>query len=282
MRVLSFGEILWDVFGDEKTIGGAPFNFAAHLSRLGAESYMVSCVGKDDDGASALEECKRLGIKTDYISVDRRYKTGRCEVTLNGNMPSYDLVRDTAYDHIPNTIPSGKFDALYMGTLALRSPDSRRAFNTLLKYADKTEVFFDVNFRGDFYTRELVSSLLRETTILKLSSEEISFFGKRDALGTCLDLASFYPKLKLICVTLGKDGALVYDTKKKTAYCSEKPSSKAVSTVGAGDSFAAAFLRFYLAGEPINDCLDKAVKLSDFVVTKLGAIPDYDPEELFK
>ena len=37
MKIIAFGEILWDVFGDEKTIGGAPFNFAAHIARLGAE-----------------------------------------------------------------------------------------------------------------------------------------------------------------------------------------------------------------------------------------------------
>ena len=50
MRILSFGEILWDVFPTEKKIGGAPFNFAAHAARLGAESYMVSAVGSDENG----------------------------------------------------------------------------------------------------------------------------------------------------------------------------------------------------------------------------------------
>ncbi len=34
MKILSFGEIIWDVYEDKKCIGGAPFNFAAHCARL--------------------------------------------------------------------------------------------------------------------------------------------------------------------------------------------------------------------------------------------------------
>ena len=282
MRILSFGEILWDIFPDEKKIGGAPFNFAAHAARLGAESFMVSAVGNDENGTDALNEVDRLGIKRDYIHIDRKYKTGYCAVTLTDGKPSYDLVRDVAYDHIPDVCPRGRFDALYMGTLALRSPDSRRAFEKLLKYTDAKEIFFDVNFRGNFYTRELVSALLKETTILKISDEEIGFFGKRDHINVLLDLSKTYPKLKYICLTLGKDGALVYDCRNKAILYSDKPKGKVVSTVGAGDSFAACFLVSILSGKTVNDSLDRAVTLSDFVVTQLGAVPDYDPKILFK
>ena len=34
MKILSFGEIIWDIYSDKKCIGGAPFNFAAHCARL--------------------------------------------------------------------------------------------------------------------------------------------------------------------------------------------------------------------------------------------------------
>ena len=281
MKILSFGEILWDIFPEEKKIGGAPFNFAAHCARLGAESYMMSCLGLDENGKEALAEAERLGIKTDYIATDRAYKTGYCAVTLTDGKPEYDLVRDVAYDHIPFVSPKGKFDALYMGTLAMRSADSRRSFEKLLSHISTKEVFFDVNFRGNFYTRELVNTLLRETTILKISDEEIGFFGKRDHVNVCLDLSKKYPKLKFICLTMGGDGAMVYDCRNKTVLYSEKPKVDVVSTVGAGDSFAACFLVSYLSGLSVEKCLDRAVRLSSFVVTQLGAIPDYDPKTLF-
>ncbi len=281
MKILSFGEILWDVFPDDKKIGGAPFNFAAHCAKLGAESYLVSAVGMDENGQEALNEAKRLGIKCDYIATERKYKTGICEVSLNNGKPTYDIVRDVAYDHISEILPSGHFDALYFGTLALRSPDSRRCFEKILKYTKRNEVFFDVNFRGDFYTRELVNTLMRETTILKINDEEIGFFGKKGEVNTCLELSKNYPKLKYICLTLGSEGAMIYDCRARTILYSDKPKGDVVSTVGAGDSFAACFLVNLLNKQPVSVCLDRAIALSDYVVTQLGAVPDYDPNDLF-
>lgn len=281
MKILSFGEIIWDIFEDKKEIGGAPYNFAAHCSKLGAESFLVSAVGDDENGKEAIIKAKNAGIKCDYISVDRKRKTGVCNVVLEDGKPKYTLESNTAYDNIPDSVIYGSFDAIYMGTLALRSPQSRRSFEKILKYTDKKEVFFDVNFRSNFYTKELVERLMRETTILKVSDEEIGFFGRRDPLHTVLDISAKYPKLKYICLTLGSEGAFVYDCRKREMLCSEKPKGEVVSTVGAGDSFSACFLVNLLSGEPLGVCLDRAVILSDFVVQNLGAVPDYDVKKLF-
>ena len=107
------------------------------------------------------------------------------------------------------------------------------------------------------------------------------FFGKRDHINVLLDISKNHPKLKYICLTLGKDGALVYDCRNKTVLYSDKPKGKVVSTVGAGDSFAACFLVNILSGKSASVALDRAVTLSDYVVTQLGAVPDYDPKSLF-
>ena len=45
MKLLSFGEILFDVFTDNSHIGGAPLNFAAHAAKQGADAWIVSAVG---------------------------------------------------------------------------------------------------------------------------------------------------------------------------------------------------------------------------------------------
>ena len=239
MRIISFGEILWDVFGDEKKIGGAPFNFAAHCARLGAETHMISAVGNDGSGREALDIARSLGIRTENVYVDRAHGTGVCSVTLQNGLPRYELVADVAYDHIPARLPAGRFDALYTGTLALRGTESRRSFESALKYIPHGELFFDLNLRGRFYTRELVFSILRETTVLKVSDEELSFFGSRPMVEVLLDLAAKHKRLKYVCVTLGAQGACVFDCARKALLYSEKPQSKPVSTVGAGDSFSA-------------------------------------------
>ena len=42
---VSFGEVLWDKFGNTREIGGAPFNFCAHLAKLGINSYSSPPLG---------------------------------------------------------------------------------------------------------------------------------------------------------------------------------------------------------------------------------------------
>ena len=60
MKILSFGEIIWDVYPDGKTLGGAPLNFAAHAALLGAKSSLISAVGSDELGNSAVEYIRRF------------------------------------------------------------------------------------------------------------------------------------------------------------------------------------------------------------------------------
>ena len=77
MKVLCFGEILWDLFETEKKIGGAPLNFAAHLVKNGISAAIASAVGQDELGKEALDIVRGLGVETTYISKLER-ETGVC------------------------------------------------------------------------------------------------------------------------------------------------------------------------------------------------------------
>ena len=279
MKLIVFGEILWDVFGDEKKIGGAPFNFAAHCARLGMDVDIVSAVGNDELGDGAISAVKELNVNTKYIqTVD--YKTGHCLVTLHGGAPSYNLVENVAYDNIP--VPedlSRRADAFYFGTLVQRNARSKETLKKLL-LGNYGEIFFDINIRQNYYSADLIDNSLKYATVLKVSREEIGVLGIE---GTpeeiCEVLRAKYDNLKLIIVTLDADGSFVYETRSGNILYSPKPTSKVVSTVGAGDSFSACFLSNYLRGVPLKECLKRATLLSDYVVTRLEAIPEY-PEDL--
>jgi len=282
MNITVFGEILWDIFGEEKKIGGAPFNFGAHVKKLGGEVNLVSAVGKDELGRLAVDEAKSLGLSVESIAeVD--YPTGHCLVTLNNGTPSYNLVRDVAYDNIPKP-NDGVYTAstLYFGTLAQRSGASLATLNSLLngKY---DEVFFDINIRQSYYSKEMIDNSLKHTTIFKVSREEIGVLNIDDTLEKiCVKLSEQYKNLKLIIVTLDKDGAFVYNCKDGEIKYSPKPKSKVVSTVGAGDSFSACFIYNYLLKNSLEVCLERATALSDYVVTQLGAVPEYTAELIKK
>ncbi len=285
--VLSFGEILWDLFPDSRVIGGAPFNFAAHLSKLGAKVTLVSAVGQDELGEAAAEQIRAMGMEDICTSRLADYTTGFCKVTLKNGTPSYDLKKDVAYDHIPFPASTPKkVDALYCGTLASRTESSFATLKRLLREVSAGEVFFDVNIRGNNWSAELLKEVLPFATVLKFSREEASVLAEALSLPTqgdpclsmCHALAETYKNLRQILVTLDKDGSFVYLTESGSVLPSPKPHSKAISTVGAGDSFSACYVYNLLTGADTETCIRRATALSDYVVTQLGAVPDYPAE----
>lgn len=125
MKTLSFGEILWDVIGDGKYIGGAPFNIAAHLAKMGVESAILSALGDDELGHEALSIAKKLNVNTECVAVESEHPTGIVDVKITGaGMPSYTIKENTAWDNIILTrsifseLKKSKWDVLCFGTLA--------------------------------------------------------------------------------------------------------------------------------------------------------------------
>lgn len=279
MKILSFGEIIWDVFPDKKCIGGAPFNFAAHAVKQGAEAFLVSAVGEDGLGKTALEKVEKYGIRADYVTKNAK-ATGACRVSLDGNgTPSYNLLSDVAYDYISTQSVSGEFDALYFGTLALRGKHNREQIAGILRSCKFTQVFCDVNIRPPFFDAESVKLCCESATVIKISSEELPIVQALlyedkgfDESELMKRLANDFANLKLIIITKGDKGSVVYETGvEKTYFLPIKPVS-VVSAVGAGDSYSAAFLVEYLKGADVMECMKKASAVSAKVVQKKGAI----------
>ncbi|MBE6607818.1 MAG: hypothetical protein E7633_04635 [Ruminococcaceae bacterium] len=285
MKLLSFGEIIWDVFPNEKHIGGAPLNLAAHFARQGGEAWMLSSVGKDDLGTDAIKEIAKFGVKTDFISLSDDLPTGMCLVTLDSSaVPHYDLKRNTAYDRIclPSEIKDNSFDFLTFGTLAMRDSYNREAIKELLSFKVCDKIYADINIRPPFFSKESVLLCLENADFVKISDEELPTvletlgMDKKTETKTAAKLLSErFANLEYILITLGKDGSFAYSCRDKTFELCQAPQVEVVSTVGAGDSFGATFLVEYSKGCSIPECLKKASEISAFVVTKTEAVPEY-------
>ena len=283
MKVLSFGEILWDVYPDKKFLGGAPLNFAAHLAKHGEDAYMVSALGADELGAEALRQLERWNVHTDYVAQSAQKETGKCLVTLDEqSIPSYDLLQDVAYDRIDGAGITGNFDVLYFGTLALRSEANFKTLKEILQKHQFKEIFVDINIRPPFFNAATVKFAVESASMLKISEEELSAVCA--ALGitnasyfmAAKELAQRYDGLRCIIITRGSDGAYVLDCVQKAAYSGDCVEAEVASTVGAGDSFSAAFLSKYMGGCTVRSCLDHALQVAGFVVSQFDAVPDYD------
>ena len=150
------------------------------------------------------------------------------------------------------------------------------------------DIFCDINIRPPFFTRENIEFALNNATVLKISDEELPVIleelkvSATDYKSAVLTLAKQYKNLKIIIITLGEKGSFVYDVLNGEAHSTDSEKVEVVSTVGAGDSFSAAFLYKYTVNALVPECLAAATRLSAFVVSQLGAIPDYDPEFILK
>lgn len=287
MKVLSFGEIIWDVYPDEKHLGGAPLNFAAHFAKQGGEAYVLSALGDDELGNEALNKLSLWKVNAEYVSVLSGKDTGKCLVTLDKQgVPTYNIVRDSAYDYINCSSVSDEFDALYFGTLALRNEYNRREISELIKSHSFKEIFVDVNLREPFISRESLMLCMENATVLKISDEELSAVSKilynteYDYKNIATEISKTFQNIKFIIITLGEKGSYAYDVHNKTSFSCAAERVKVASTVGAGDSFSAVFLYKYMCGFDIDSCLKSASRISAYVVSKTEAVPEYDPDRL--
>jgi fructokinase len=285
MRIVSFGEILWDHIGDSWYIGGAPFNLAAHCARMEASAALVSSVGDDELGRKALTTARECGIETVYIRINRKFPTGTVDIPLRGDGTHDFFIHDNvAWDDIivsaedALALGTGGIDAVCFGTLAQRSAVNRSSLQSLLAGSVPRAVFYDVNIRQHYYAAEWIEWSLRACTIMKCNNDEAALLA-RHLFGRDMDEEEFARSaarrynVTTLCVTRGPRGAAVLHD----GDFIEVPgvTVKVADTVGAGDAFSAAFLRSFLAGHDAGEAAHFAVRVGAFVASRSGAVPDY-------
>ena len=280
--IVGMGEALWDVLPEGKKLGGAPANFAYHVSQL------VSAVGQDKLGAEILENFREKNLNCMIESVP--YPTGTVQVELDAEgVPCYDIKEGVAWDNIPYTKAleglARQTRAVCFGSLAQRSIVSRETIHQFLDAMPEgpdTLKIFDINLRQSFYTKEILCDSFSRCNILKINDEELvtvsRMFGYPgiDLKDKCWILLAKY-NLKMLILTCGVNGSYVF-TPGHISFV-ETPKVEVADTVGAGDSFTAAFTAAILKGRSVEEAHRLAVDTSAFVCTQQGAMPVF-PETL--
>ncbi|WP_300812602.1 carbohydrate kinase [uncultured Bacteroides sp.] len=280
--VVGMGEALWDVLPEGKKLGGAPANFAYHVSQFGLNSRVVSAVGQDKLGTEILDSFRQKQL---YGMVEIvPYPTGTVQVELDAEgVPCYDIKEGVAWDNIPYTQAleglARQTRAVCFGSLAQRSIVSRQTIHRFLDAmpadADTLKIF-DINLRQSFYTKEILCESFRRCNILKINDEELvtvsRMFGYPgiDLQDKCWILLAKYD-LKMLILTCGVNGSYVF-TPGHISFV-ETPKVQVADTVGAGDSFTASFVAATLKGLSVADAHRLAVDTSAYVCTQQGAMP---------
>jgi fructokinase len=283
---MSLGEVLWDLFPHGEQFGGAPANFACHAAILGADASMVSAVGDDPHGRSAIDILRNYGVDVSLMQTCPDAATGTVGIELDEKgKPTFTIHEDSAWDRLAWSdaldAKTATVDAIYFGTLGQRSQVARTTIRQALRANSNVPRILDVNLRPPFFDATLIRESIELASILKLSDEELATV--TDACEVRSDGSSLIQtdqllqlleqtNLDMVIMSRGADGAVLATSDGIV----EQPgiSATVVDTVGAGDSFTAAFLIGLLRGDSHEENLRNACTVAAGVCAHAGAVPD--------
>jgi fructokinase len=285
--IVGLGELLWDMLPAGPQLGGAASNFAVMAARLGNNGAIATRIGTDPLGREAMAFLKTTPLDTRYIQEDFSRVTGTVTVALEQGEPRYIIHEPVAWDFLEFTphwlALAEQADAVCFGTLAQRSPASRRTIESFLHETRPECVrIFDVNLRSPFFTPEIVEQSLELATIFKLNADEmpqvLALLGFPDSEGTTPDfllngarqIIDQFP-VQLVAITLGAQGSLLI-TRKEVDRHPGYP-AKIVDAVGAGDAFTAALTHYYLRGAALSQLNAAGNRWGAWVASRAGAMP---------
>jgi fructokinase len=279
--IVCVGETLWDVLPGGESLGGALFNVAAHLAKLGARASLLTCVGDDSRGRAARAKAEQYAIDVSLWQADAEFPTGIAQAELQPDgSATYCFPAPSAWDLIALSEDARKMaaaaDAVVFGTLAQRSTISRESIRELCSLASFTVL--DLNLRSPHFDRKLVIESLALADMVKVNNDECRQVA--DWLNCAATPRAVAQRLQTefdvssLCVTAGAQGAWLR-TAAGEYQVEAPPVEKVVDTIGAGDSFLAMLLFELLRGSEPQAALARAARLASIVVGAAGAVPDY-------
>lgn len=290
LKIAGLGEVLWDIYADQRFPGGAPANFAAHVSLAGHQGILLSRVGNDEIGYELLLEFEKFGVDVSLVQKDRKRPTGTVHVSVDERgIPSFECSNNVAFDYIQfdrNWKQAAlDIDAVLFGTLAQRNEISKESIRDFLALAENATKIYDVNLRGwDDHIEEILEDSLYRADVLKMNHQELKMLKQAfdyhgdDVLFLRAILDEYV--IDMAAITLGARGSFCVT---EDDYA-EHPGFEVYvdDTTGAGDAFAAGLAIKYLQDASLSEIAEFGNKLGALICTRTGAIPLWNSRDLEK
>lgn len=284
LKIVGIGEIVWDEFNGVFVLGGAPLNFAHFARQLGAKTYIIAAIGKDELGDKVLKKISELDV--DQSGIQRNdLPTGvvHAEQIPGSDDVVYDIYENVAWDALEFDPRYEALlqdaDAICWGSLAQRTAAAHSHIMKILDCVPSACMkVFDINLRQHYYSREVIEKSLEKANVLKLNEGEVMKIAELlempdpDApLNTIMALIDKYD-LKYVVYTLGSSRSEIYSADGLLSMIPTPKVENFVDAVGAGDSFTASFVTSMLQGKDVRLSHKIAVEVAAFVCTQKGAI----------
>jgi len=304
--ILCCGEALIDMLPRTTTegeaafapyVGGAVFNTAIALGRLGAPASFFSGLSSDLFGGQFREALGASKVSSTYAHTSPR-PTTLAFVRLTNGQATYTFYdentagRMLTIDDLPKL--GAEIEAMLFGAISLISEPAGSAYEEFMRREHKSRVMMlDPNIRPNFIPDKAkhlrrIREMMAMADIVKLSDEDLNWF---DEAGSHEEVVRNWLERgpKLIVVTHGSEGAVGYSKEHKVAVVPQKV--KVVDTVGAGDTFNAGILASLheqglltkaaigsLPEDAIRKALELGAKAAAVTVSRAGANPPWRHE----
>ena len=280
-------------------VGGAIFNTAIGLGRLGVQVGMLSGISNDLFGQQLNQALVDSKVDTSYL-MRSNAPTTLAFVTLKQGHASYTFYDENSAGRMITSadLPALTNDitALYFGGISLCNTPAADTYLTLaLREAAQRVIMLDPNIRPGFITdatvyRTRLDAIFAVADIIKVSDEDLAWLlpGPEDVMSKLATLQA--GRQAIMILTCGKDGAqaLLPDGSKVAV---DVPAAVVVDTVGAGDTFNAGVLANLhgqrsltkaaigqLSGAHMIEALEFGAKVAAVTVARAGANPPWQSE----
>lgn len=251
--------------------GGTAGNVAAGLGVLEMPTSIVCRLGDDENGQFLKHDMANYGVDTNGIVLDPNSSTGVVIITVDpeGERTIWVLAQNSAYEKLSLTDveiidqinPAAIF---FTGFLIGIHPAEETIFAVARKWQGKAKLYFDPNLR---YANDVVPTAVK-TSMQELADLcDVVLTGKSEM--EALELRAL-PNQTFV-VKCGKDGSVLLNESGIEEYRIKATDHVAIDATGAGDNFAAAFIRCEMSGMSVYESLKFATVAAGISVTRLGA-----------
>ncbi|MFA7285696.1 MAG: carbohydrate kinase family protein [Candidatus Paceibacterota bacterium] len=266
-------------------VGNSP-NAAVSAKRLGLNSALVTNIGDDQNGRDCIEELKKEGISTDYISIQKNKKTNYHYVLWFG-VERTILVKHTEFDFKFPSFENTEISWMYLSSLADNSLPYHLEIAEYLKKHKETKLAFQP---GTFQIKlgiEKLKDIYANTHVFFCNVEEAQKILSNDTKDIKVlsdGIHALGPKI--VAISDGPNGAYASDGEHVWFTPIYPDTAPAVDRTGAGDAFASTFTAALGLGKTIPEALSFGPINSMSVVQHVGAqkglLPRAKLEELLK
>jgi sugar/nucleoside kinase (ribokinase family) len=271
-----FEDLKKDIKIEKVVSGGSVANTMAGIAHLQGNPSFIGKINSDNFGEMYRKSLQDINVNFSYLEKDEDLSTGACIILITPDsertMCTYLGISShlSANDINENNIIDNEL--IFLEGYLWDKGISEKMFKHAISIAKKNKVKIAMSLSDIFcvtrHKADFNNLLKNDLDILIGNENEINELANKKSL---LDSINQLKELnKLIVITRSENGSVALKNN-EIINCNSTKVKKVLDLTGAGDLFAAGFLKEYLDKSDIKKCLETGSMLASKIIQKIGA-----------